>query len=81
MINDEHVQVIEQFLNRHNRLKFDVIFCFSVSMWIHLNHGDEGLSRFFQNVQKYCDQLFLFEPQVERVKICKTEIFSSIAYY
>jgi len=63
MINDEHVQVIEQFLNRHNRLKFDVIFCFSVSMWIHLNHGDEGLSRFFQNVQKYCDQLFLFEPQ------------------
>ena len=68
MINDEHVQVIEQFLNRHNRLKFDVIFCFSVSMWIHLNHGDEGLSRFFQNVQKYCDQLFLFEPQVIKKK-------------
>merc|ERR1712029_1298642 len=27
--------------------KFDVVFCFSVTMWIHLNHGDRGLAQFF----------------------------------
>lgn len=66
LMNDDHLQVIEQFLKKQNRVKFDVIFCFSVSMWIHLNHGEEGLSRLFKNVQKYCDQLFLLEPQVSQ---------------
>ena len=57
-------QVIEEFLRENNRAKFDVIFCFSVSMWIHLNHGEEGLNRLFTTVRKYCDNLFIFEPQV-----------------
>jgi len=56
-------QVIEQFLRENNRAKFDVIFCFSVSMWIHLNHGEEGLNRLFTTVKKYCDNMFIFEPQ------------------
>ena len=44
---------------------FDVISAFSVTKWIHLNHGDEGLLKFFRGVY---DSLkpggrFVFEPQ------------------
>ncbi|KAI0050237.1 Bin3-domain-containing protein [Auriscalpium vulgare] len=44
---------------------YDVILAFSISKWIHLNQGDEGLRRFFQRVH---DALvpggtFVFEPQ------------------
>jgi len=43
--------------------KFDVIFCFSVSMWIHLNHGDRGLSNFFSTLSKWCRRYLVLEPQ------------------
>ena len=44
---------------------FDVISAFSVTKWIHLNHGDEGLLKFFRGV---FDALkpggrFVLEPQ------------------
>ena len=41
---------------------FGVIFCFSVSMWIHLNHGDEGLQNFIRTISKLTHYLVL-EPQ------------------
>ena len=64
LMADDNVvnQVLSDFLNIHNVEQFDVIFCFSVSMWIHLNHGDEGLSKFFQTLSKWCRFLIL-EPQ------------------
>jgi hypothetical protein len=34
----------------------------SVTMWIHLNHGDDGLSRFLEVVASYTHYLLL-EPQ------------------
>jgi 7SK snRNA methylphosphate capping enzyme len=45
--------------------KFDVILALSVTKWIHLNHGDSGIKRFFQ---KCFSQLspgghFILEPQ------------------
>lgn len=30
--------------------KFNIVFCFSVTMWIHLNHGDRGLYEFLQKI-------------------------------
>lgn len=32
--------------------KYDIIICFSVLKWIHLNYGDESLIRFFDTVYK-----------------------------
>ena len=54
--------VFEEYLNKFQKDIFDVIFCFSVTMWIHLNHGDKELERFFDFVRQWCKYLVL-EPQ------------------
>ncbi|XP_015512565.2 RNA 5'-monophosphate methyltransferase [Neodiprion lecontei] len=54
--------VIDEFLTSKGRDLFDVAFCFSVTMWIHLNHGDSGLVQFLRSV---CEKtrIILVEPQ------------------
>ena len=42
--------------------KFDLITCFSVTMWIHLNHGDEGLFQFLSRLSEMAEHLII-EPQ------------------
>uniref|UniRef100_A0A8C5P792 Protein lifeguard 2 n=1 Tax=Leptobrachium leishanense TaxID=445787 RepID=A0A8C5P792_9ANUR len=53
---------IRNFLDGFNRSTFDLGFCMSITMWIHLNHGDQGLIDFLNRVTKFCDYL-LIEPQ------------------
>ncbi|XP_012276256.1 probable RNA methyltransferase CG11342 isoform X2 [Orussus abietinus] len=55
-------QVLGEFLKRLGRTSFDVAFCFSITMWIHLNHGDQGLREFFKEICKHCDMVVV-EPQ------------------
>ncbi|KAF9291661.1 hypothetical protein BGZ68_002983 [Mortierella alpina] len=45
--------------------QWDVIIGFSLTKWIHLHHGDQGIKRFFQDVYKSLAPggLFLVEPQ------------------
>ncbi|KAG0218227.1 hypothetical protein BGX33_008068 [Mortierella sp. NVP41] len=45
--------------------QWDVIIGFSLTKWIHLHHGDEGLKKFFQKVYRNLAPggIFLVEPQ------------------
>ncbi|KAM8975992.1 RNA 5'-monophosphate methyltransferase [Pelodytes ibericus] len=53
---------IHSFLEGFSRSTFDIGFCMSVTMWIHLNHGDQGLIAFLGQLTKLCDYI-LIEPQ------------------
>src|SRR5690242_11554952 len=48
--------------------RFEVISCFSVTKWVHLNHGDEGLQILFKRVHEYLTPggIFILEPQLWR---------------
>jgi len=39
--------------------RYSVIFCFSVTLWIHINHGDEGLKEFLTMLANSCIYLIL----------------------
>jgi SAM-dependent methyltransferase len=41
---------------------YDLVCCFSVTMWIHLNHGDAGLFRFLSIVCNLTNNIII-EPQ------------------
>lgn len=53
---------VSLYLKQCNRDYFDCIFCFSVTMWIHLNYGDEGLKQFLISVSMQSN-LVVIEPQ------------------
>lgn len=63
MMDADHIdEIFETYLKRLNKSTFDILFCFSVTMWIHLNHGDRGLEYFLRTTKKWCNYLVL-EPQ------------------
>ncbi|XP_006031813.1 pre-miRNA 5'-monophosphate methyltransferase [Alligator sinensis] len=53
---------LSNFLSKFGRSTFDICFCMSVTMWIHLNHGDNGLVEFLSCLTSLCEYL-LIEPQ------------------
>ncbi|XP_064485153.1 pre-miRNA 5'-monophosphate methyltransferase-like isoform X2 [Ornithodoros turicata] len=59
-VMDEHCQpTLLTYLKKLQQTHFDITFCFSVTMWIHLNHGDVGLKSFLETTCRYTDFLLL----------------------
>ena len=56
------LDVITCYMDSHFIQKFDIVTCFSITMWVHLNHGDYGLQEFLSHVSGMCTHL-LIEPQ------------------
>ncbi|XP_072927124.1 pre-miRNA 5'-monophosphate methyltransferase [Hemitrygon akajei] len=54
--------VLKPYLDKWHCDSFDICFCMSVTMWIHLHHGDKGLLDFLLCVSGLCKTL-LIEPQ------------------
>ncbi|EZA57797.1 putative methyltransferase BCDIN3D [Ooceraea biroi] len=59
---DRTGETLRKHLTQLDKTRFDVVFCFSITMWIHLNHGDEGLEEF---LRRACDltEMIVVEPQ------------------
>lgn len=57
IMNEQDRSQLDDFANH-----YDIAFCFAVTMWIHLNHGDDGLKKFLRFITSKCDFLVI-EPQ------------------
>ena len=55
-------RLLTQFLAHHSSSIFDLTTCFSITMWIHLHHGDHGLLEFLQKVSQ-STRFLIIEPQ------------------
>lgn len=62
IMSEQSYEMLSTFLSKFNRTQFDFVFGFSVSMWIHLNHGDQGLKQFCETLAKF-GKFVLLEPQ------------------
>lgn len=62
IMTEEDRESITKYLESHKKISFDITFCFSVTMWIHINNGDNGL-REFLNFIKDKSRTIIMEPQ------------------
>lgn len=53
---------ITDHLKLYAKRQFDVVCCFSITMWIHLNNGDDGLDQFL-NFMTQLSEILVIEPQ------------------
>ena len=63
-IMDGGLQVpeLEKYLQENLLTKFSFTFLFSVTMWIHLNHGDNGLISLLKKITDLTNGSILIEP-------------------
>ncbi|XP_017070991.1 probable RNA methyltransferase CG11342 [Drosophila eugracilis] len=62
VLDDNAFESVKAYLKIHSRQKFDAICCYSITMWIHLNHHDQGLQLFLKKLGNLAE-LLVVEPQ------------------
>lgn len=55
-------ELLKKYLQLHEKNFFNITFCFSVTMWIHINNGDEGLLDFIKFIGDLSETIII-EPQ------------------
>jgi SAM-dependent methyltransferase len=55
---------LQNFMTQHTISSFSLVSCFSITMWIHMNHGDAGLTQFLNIVGRVSNCSVLLEPQL-----------------
>lgn len=60
LMEEQCEEQLFSFVSQFKSSNFNFVFCFSVSMWIHLHHGDEGMKTFFKRIAKLGDFLVRF---------------------
>ena len=82
VMGSDSSSALESYLKAQDRTAFSITFAFSVTMWIHLNHGDEGLVRFLREASQRSRALVV-EPQpwkcyrsaVRRMRKLREDVF------
>ncbi|KAM3964637.1 putative RNA methyltransferase CG11342 [Aphomia sociella] len=59
VMNETSYDTISKYLEPHKRKRFDIVFCFSVTMWIHINNGDAGLMKFLEFLKDYSNSIVI----------------------
>jgi len=62
MDEDDRRDEISDWMKQKAITCFDLVTCFSITMWIHLNHGDDGLRDFLRYIASKAHYLIV-EPQ------------------
>ncbi|KAK9890525.1 hypothetical protein WA026_010601 [Henosepilachna vigintioctopunctata] len=62
IMNSNDLEIIQKYLSKKKITKFNVVTCFSITMWIHLNNGDSGLRTFLQRISEF-GEVLIIEPQ------------------
>ncbi|XP_050362397.1 probable RNA methyltransferase CG11342 [Nymphalis io] len=55
-------KLIQEYIKSEKKKMFDIVFCFSVTMWIHINNGDSGLQKFLIFLKENSKSIII-EPQ------------------
>lgn len=54
---------ISLYMQNYSITNFDIVTSFSITMWIHLNHGDNGLKEYLKYLSDICGGFLVIEPQ------------------
>jgi hypothetical protein len=63
ILSVEFDEYLKDYCTERGITAFDVVCCFSITMWVHLNTGDEGLERFLRKSVLLSHKYLIIEPQ------------------